>query len=470
MLSSRFSRTRASLVAASLCLAAATVSARDGDLDRRFGTNGIVERPFPGGYTTEEIFQDVRVLPDGKLLVSGTANVSVQASTDMAVMRLNADGSLDTTFGVGGVSLVGFDRPGSNDGDIARGLDVQADGRILLFGQAAGTTGGSDMAVARLLPDGTLDGSFGNGGKVTIAFDLGATPDSRNDQGVRGLALPDGRIVVGGLAYTGAGAVMALARLNANGTLDTSFDGDGKRILDFGGGPTDTSLAYAIIPANDGQRIYAVGSATIGGNQQIAIARLLANGTPDPSFAGDGTLAFAFDIGGNLAETATGGVELPDGRFLACGAAQVSATGNDIICAQFLANGTPDSGFPPVVVPLDVDNRGMDQAYAMRRDPLGRIVLAGFASVDETTFDVAVVRLMPNGQVDASFGDDGRQHYDGLTSGRTNRASSLALQPDGSIVLAGSVNTATPNEHHMQVMRLIGDTIHDHGFEYTQEE
>ncbi len=221
---------------------ASTAAARDGDPDPGFGTNGRVFLPFPGGLTIEDYFVDVKVLTSGKLLVSATVNTGTAAATDMGVMRLNPNGSIDTSFGVAGARVIGFDRAGSDNVDIVRGMAIQPNGRILLVGDAAGGTGGVDMAVVRLNVDGSLDTSFGSGGKTTVAFDLGATAARRADQAVKIIVLADGRIVLGGIATTAAGGVMAIARLTASGVLDTAFDGDGKRTLDFGGGlPTSAS-------------------------------------------------------------------------------------------------------------------------------------------------------------------------------------------------------------------------------------
>jgi uncharacterized delta-60 repeat protein len=160
-------------------------TARDSDPDRSFGAAGRVVMPFPGGLPIVERFADVKLLQDQKLLVSATVATGGPADSDMGVMRLNANGSLDTTFGVGGARVVGFDRPGSSNSDIVRGMDVDANGRIVLFGEAAGGVGGIDMVVVRLTADGSLDNSFGSGGKAIVAFDLGATPARRGDQATR---------------------------------------------------------------------------------------------------------------------------------------------------------------------------------------------------------------------------------------------------------------------------------------------
>ncbi|HMM68764.1 MAG TPA: hypothetical protein PKC03_17665 [Dokdonella sp.] len=444
-------------------------TARDSDPDRSFGAAGRVVMPFPGGLSIVERFADVKLLQDQKLLVSATVATGGPADSDMGVMRLNANGSLDTTFGVGGARVVGFDRPGSSNSDIVRGMDVDANGRIVLFGEAAGGVGGIDMAVVRLTADGSLDNSFGSGGKATVAFDLGSTPARRGDQATKGIVLANGSIVVVGLASTAAGSVMAIARLTPGGLLDTAFDGDGKVTLSFGGGLADTALAYSVLAAADGQRIYAVGGAAVSGNYDFAIARLLGNGSLDTTFGGDGMVTFGFDIAGTLADVATGMVVLPDGRFLLCGAALVASPYNsDFACVRLLASGAFDSGFYPALVPFDLDSNKTDDAYATRLDAQGRILMAGSASISNPWQKMAVARLLASGQVDPSFGNDGRITFDGGSGSLSAEAGSLLVQPDGKIVVAGSTTLGTGNSY-VQVVRMIGDTVFGSDFEVSMQ-
>lgn len=464
--------TRVSVFFCSTAMVMASISdamARDGDPDSDFGTLGSVILPFPGDLPIMENFVDIQALPDGKILVSATVLNGETASGDFGVMRLNTNGTLDTDFGDSGARVVGFDRPGSGNFDNARSMAVQTDGRILVVGDAAGGIGGADMAVIRLTADGSLDSSFGNGGKTTVAFDLGASPERRMDQGVRIAIRPDGRIVLAGVASTAVGAQMAVARLTAGGVLDPSFDGDGKRTIDFGGGLADIGLAYRVLIAADGQRMYAVGGASLAGRLDYAAARLLDNGSLDTSFAGDGTTTYGFDIAEPFGDVATDALELPDGRLLLCGASLVAATSNtDFSCMRLLADGTVDADFPPIVIPFDFDNRKTDEPIDLQVDAHGRVLLAGYATVDDDSYDAALVRLLPSGQVDPTFGVDGRMAYDAewkSEPGQLNRAHSLALQADGKIVLGGSARVGLDFSHQVHVIRVMGDGIFNDGFE-----
>lgn len=470
-LSRRIARTGASSLFVFCTVFASAARARDGDLDRSFGAQGVVELPFPGNLTTLESFIDVKLVAGGKILVAATVSTETDEYSDMGIMRLDSNGALDTTFAGIGARLVGFGTPGNYNDDGVRSLAIAADGRLVLVGESTAGSGNTDMAVARLHANGELDTSFGSGGKATVAFDFGATTPRRADRALKGIVLADGRVMISGTATTAAGSVMAVARLRSDGTLDADFDGDGRRILDFGGGPSDVALSYSLVPSATGQRVYVIGGATQAGNLNIAVARLLDNGSVDTSFAGDGTMTYAFDAGGAFGDTATDAIETPDGKLVVCGSAQVTIpNNNDVACIRLLPNGSVDGDFPPVLVPFDLDAEGTEQASAMQREANGRLVLAGLASNGARGFDAAVLRLLPSGQVDPSFGNDGRAHYDTAGPIGANRATALVLQPDGRIVVAGSVARDSGNGYEVQVLRLIGDTLHEDGFDGLTED
>jgi len=188
-----------------------------------------------------------------------------------------AAGDLDPTFGGDGTvttSFVGYDGISA--------VAVQADGKIVV----AGYTGGNDFGVARLLGNGNLDTSFDGDGKVTIDF---GGYDGANAVAIQS----DDKIVVAG--YTsGPSDDFAVARLLTNGALDTTFDGDGKATVDFGG--YDGASAVAV--QSDG-KIVAAGY-TAGPADDGAVARLLTTGTLDPTFSSDGKATV--DFGGYAGE------------------------------------------------------------------------------------------------------------------------------------------------------------------------
>ena len=260
--------------------------------------------------------------------------------------------------------------------------------------------------------------------------------------------------------------MMAIARLTAGGVLDTAFDADGKRTVDFGGALSDISIANSVLASADGERMYAVGWASFAGNRDFAMARLLGDGSLDASFASDGSTTFGFDIAGNFIDVALDAVELPGGKLLVCGGSTVVAPANvDFSCMRLLANGTVDSDFLPALIPFDLDDQEADTASATRIDAQGRIVLVGGATAGPSGSEFAIARLLPSGQVDPTFGIDGRMTYGGEIDSAGNAAYSMALQNDGKIVLAGPTETSVQNINHVQVVRVIGDTLFEGGFD-----
>ena len=194
----------------------------DGNLDTSFGTDGQVTTDF--GSLEDDTAHGVAVQGDGKIVVVGVARGS--SSKDFGIARYNADGSLDNTFGSNGLVTTDL---GSNREDGANAVAIQPDGRIVVGGYTKPSSG-QDFAVARYLSDGNLDSSFGSGGMVTI--DFGSSAET-----AYGLVLQDdGKIVLAGYSYQGntTGYDFTLARLDSDGGLDTTLDGDGKVTTDFG--------------------------------------------------------------------------------------------------------------------------------------------------------------------------------------------------------------------------------------------
>ncbi len=226
----------------------------DGSLDPTFSTDGKVTTDFAGGF--DEAFA-VALQPDGKIVAAGGAVVG-SSPFDFALTRYNPDGSLDPTFGTDGKATTDF---GGTDEALAMAL--QPDGKIVAAGQAF--TGSSpdfavDFAVARYNPDGSLDSTFGTGGKVTTDF--------AGFDAARAVALqPNGKIVAAG----GSSFDFAVARYKKHGSLDPSFGPGGKVTTDFASS-TDVARAVALQP--DG-KIVAAGDAATGTSFDFALARYL---------------------------------------------------------------------------------------------------------------------------------------------------------------------------------------------------
>jgi uncharacterized delta-60 repeat protein len=290
----------------------------DGTLDRTFGRGG----PDGDGIVRTDVRpaisagRAVAVQPDGKVIVS---------DPEFGLIRHNADGTLDTTFGPDGTGIVvaPISGPFSGVGAVA----LLPDGRIL----AAGTAGVARIGVARFLPDGTLDTTFGADGVSVVTVPHGGGASDL-------VVAPDGRFFVAGTAATNESAPTGhdflVAAFRPDGALDPGFgagglDGDGVVTTDFEGN-NDGAAAVALAP--DGKLI-AMGTATVGGASLFAAARYLPDGALDPTFDGDGRLSFAPE---GRAGNAADGALLPDGRIVLAG-----TTDGDFTVARLLGDPPP---------------------------------------------------------------------------------------------------------------------------------
>src|SRR5215469_132234 len=292
----------------------------NGVLDASFGTGGIVTTAFdfPGNF--DRVFTVIRQ-PDGKFVAVGSTVSNLFAN--FALARFNADGTLDTSFGTGGIVTTGFGVSAE-----ATSAVVQADGKIVAAGYA-NLDGGESFALARYNSNGTLDASFGMGGRVTTDF---AGP---NDQAESVAVQPDGRIVVAGAAgrFTNRGFDFALARYNTNGTLDTTFGASGKVTTDFAGADDVPSEPSAVALQSDG-KIIVVGQTLVGGVYDFALARFTGNGTLDTSFGASGKVTTDFAGGNDLPFSIA---VQPDGNIVVAGGATVNARA-DFALARYVGS------------------------------------------------------------------------------------------------------------------------------------
>ena len=293
-------------------------------------------------------------------------------------------------------------------------MAIQGDGKIVAVGQRG--TRRHDFALARYNPDGSLDTSFSGDGKQTT--DFGA------DDGATGVAIQgDGKIVA-----VGRGGVQRRLRarpLQPDGSLDTTFSGDGKQTTDFGG------LSTGQTGWRSRRRQDRRGRGRHLGYGDFALARYNPSGTLDTSFSGDGrqTTDFPGD------DRAAGVALQADGKIVAVGSARRGAT--NFVLARYNPNGTLDTSSPATAS----DDRfgGVDVAMRWRSRPDGKIVAAGFAGPTGSASPSPATA--PNGSLDTTFSGDGKQTTNvGVVdsdSGSDGGAAGVALQGDGKIVLAG---------------------------------
>ena len=259
--------------------------AEDGTNDPAYGVDGEGRIPSP----SQVHINDSILQPDGKLITVGSDYFdSLPSRWDGVVARFSPDGLPDTSFGVGGRVRLDFARPAiSSPTDRLYASALQPDGKILVGGFSTTTTqestGNRIHALARLLPDGSLDPTFGTGGKLTFSFD---GQNFQREYISHLTVLSDGKI----LAASGGGSDTALVRLTTNGTIDTSF-GVGGRIVAPAGALWSDPTQVLFDPAGG----LLLNSSGFFGVPRFGITRLLMDGTVDKSFGDGGN--FLVDIG-----------------------------------------------------------------------------------------------------------------------------------------------------------------------------
>ena len=180
----------------------------DGSLDASFGSGGKVVTPIG---SRDESAGDIAIQPDGKIVVAGYS-INADSFADFALVRYNANGSLDNSFGTGGKVTTSFGSVGS-DVVIAHAIAIQADGKIVAAGRSFGNF--NKFALARYNTNGSLDTSFGTGGKLTTQIS-----SNSNDEAYAVAIQSDGKIVVGGRSFNGATYDFAVVKYNTDGSLD----------------------------------------------------------------------------------------------------------------------------------------------------------------------------------------------------------------------------------------------------------
>jgi uncharacterized delta-60 repeat protein len=389
------------ILALLLALGPSPVRAAGGDLDPTFGAAGKVVTTYPN----DAAANDAAIQSDGKIVVAGWV------SGRFSVARYLPGGTLDPEFGTDGLVKTRIGDPG----DEANAVALLPDGRIV----AAGTSNQERAIVVRYLEDGTLDTTFSGDG-------IAGTPRSAHLWGAEDLAIqPDGRIVVVGAGQEGTKYEFAAARFRSNGKRDRTFNGDGMVLTPF-----DWGQARAVALQPDG-KIVAAGFHSRG----LALARYLPDGSLDRTFGDRGRVGFWQDP----APWAIFGLAVAiqsNGRIVAAGNYDIFALG----IARLLPNGRLDGSFGGDGV-VRTQVVGNEQAFsALALLPGGKILAAGYSGPHESSDDVVprfvVVRYRSHGVLDDTWSGNGKVATffpDGA------RGAGAALQPDGNLVVAGSI-------------------------------
>jgi len=337
--------------------------------------------------------QAVAISPvDQKIVLAGFQRTG--GKDDFAVVRLKTNGALDTSFNSTGKAAIAL----STGADAASAVAVQADGKVVVAGYAIATN--RDVAVARLQPNGALDTSFNSTGKNVFGVGAG------NDEALAIALQSDGKVLVAGQAADGSQIDMMVARLGTDGTLDADFGSGGKVRIAFGSG-NDYATGIALQP--DG-KILVGGYARIGTTYDFALARLLANGTLDPTFGGDGRVTTPI---GTSAQANS--VAVADGHVVLGGTAKVNGS-DDFALARYGIDGTLDTFFGSDGIATTGFSGAADSGRTVALQQDRKIVLAGgtrasnddnFAVTRWLVDDCGNGALDPGEECDGSMGENG---------------------------------------------------------------
>lgn len=428
---------------------------------------GVVSTSFGNG---DDVAEDLIVGADGSVAVVGSRFNG--QSNDIVVVRYTPDGSFDAGFGVGeddgtpnGVVSISL----GDGNDFGTAIAAQADGKVVVAGyheEGAST----NMVVMRLNADGTLDQAFGTADDGTengiVNISLGDGNDVARDVAIQA----DGKIVLVGDSVVADGSTnIIVARLNADGSIDESFgqseDGtpNGFVATSLGDG-NDT--ANAVVLDADGKIVVAGSRVAEDGSSNILVARYDSAGVPDATFGAsgdDGTPEGFVNVSLGDGNDASRDLALQaDGKIVVVGDSVAADGSTNFVLARLNADGTADDAFgmsddgtPNGFVATSL-GEGNDFAIGVAVQGDGRIVVAGYHQEGDST-NIAVARYDAAGELDQSFG----QADDGTENGIVNIslgdgddiANGVAVQGDKLILVAGTT-TATDGSKNIAVLRL----------------
>jgi uncharacterized delta-60 repeat protein len=384
---------------------------------------------------------------DGKLVVAGRTGSGFAGGDgsewDFGLVRYNPDGSLDASFGTGGKLITDF----GGRGDYGYSVIVQTDGKLVTAGYSVGFKASVgyndyDFAVARYNADGSLDTTFGDGGRLL-------TDRLHGDVAYEVALQPDGKVLLAGQSTFGT-YDFALLRYNADGSLDSTFSDDGWATVDVAG---RNEIARGLVVQPDGKIVLA-GYSDNGSNWDFGLTRLNADGTLDSTFGSEGRVTTDItgnhDLGFSLARQA-------DGKLLV-GGRSLSASGWDFSVARYNLDGSLDTSFSEDgKLTTNVGGLELSGWYDPEQDLVlqqdGKILVAGGAGGN-----FALLRYNTDGSLDTTFSGDGRLSVD---LGGVDKGNSLTVQPNGKIIVAGS------SSGDYAIARVNADGSLDTGFNRT---
>ncbi len=413
-------------------------------LDLAFNQVGSLALPFDIGGNLIDTASAIAIQADGKIVVVGSTELSA-TDTDFAIARLNSDGTLDTTFS-GGRRAIGFS---GNRPDQATAVAIQSDGKILVAGFSESDDPiDTDFSIIRLTSTGELDTTFGDNGRQRIFFDQA---DSTFEDKAVGVAVDSqGRILLAGSVAQASGNAFdfGVVRLLSDGSLDSTFDGDGRAVVGFNLGGTNSDRPVSL--AVDSQdRVVVVGSVETGtpGARDFGIVRLTTNGGLDTQFQGTGRTTIAFNAGGANADVPAAVQLDSQGNIVIVGTVDVATGNQDLGVVRLTPDGAVDASFGgtgKLIFGFDRGTNLNDQAAALAIDPsTSRITIAAtVGGLTDGNTDVGLLRLTSEGLLDRTLSSDGLVTL-GFDRGGNNadQAAGVALDSLGRPIVLATIET-----------------------------
>jgi uncharacterized delta-60 repeat protein len=441
---------RARLVGVAITIACALLptgaTGAPGDPDAAFGAGGRLTAQFGlGDHEPSSHALAMAVAPDGRIVVAGTAT-DPDLHPAFLIARFTPDGRADDTFGGGGRTMI---QAGAAPIPYAQAtaVGIGPDGGIVAAGNVNDSPGHFAAGLVRLLPDGNLDTSFategvartqlGGGSSQVLALDVDAS----------------GRILVAGDTDDSSGRpALALARFLPDGTFDPSFGTGGLSVVQLGAGPDRFSAGTALEVLPGGGVLVAGEASDARGNQQIALMRFTQAGAVDQSFAARGVARFQMGSGVNGLSTARALALAPDGGILVAGEATGPAADEQLALVRFLPSGRLDTRFASrgrVRVQLGSGDAPLSTARSLVTDSHGQILVSGEATDDIGDGTTLVARFSARGVLDRSFGVLGaaRRQFGGAAPGhRFSAIRSSAVVSGSRLLVAGYATDPTEND------------------------
>lgn len=424
------------LWAMSVSVSAQTCPGWAGCMDLTFGNAGFVSATVNNGVASGWA-TDIAVQSDGKIVVTAeSANVENPEVWDSYVLRFDQNGVLDPSFGSGGIVRFRFS---AANHEWLNAVAIQPDGKILVAGKGDNIT-----TVVRLNSNGSFDPSFGAGGKTnfTLVNRKWAVPYSL-------LVQNDGRIVLG---LNSDNKSFGFVRLTSNGAFDTTFNGTGKLVISGGkGNATAALIDLAIQP--DGKYVASgMLPSSNGGSSQFGLMRVNANGTLDTSFGSGGKVVTNF--GGTWSAGRNVAV-LPDGKIIVGGDwLQGGTSGNQAyVFVRYLSNGQIDNSFGMSGKAI-FNSPNFRRMLGMAVQADGKIVGSGWdRSPSVSDANILIMRIDSNGTLDPTFGNSAVTITDYL--GRNDQGNAMAVQADGKFVVAGGLDLGSGSPWKIGLVRYL---------------